>query len=161
MKIRLPLAFAAIFLLVGIWFALRTDAPKPSSIPRTAATPASTPIFAPAPPPPAAEPLVQQPADPEATIEADKVSLMLRDYRTLFQENPVGTNAEIMKSIMAGNPKQAVLGPPEGQKLNAKGELLDKWGTPYFFHQLSAKQMEIHSAGPDKIMWNGDDIVVQ
>jgi len=38
---------------------------------------------------------------------------------------------------------------------------VDPWGTPYFFHQLSGKEMEIHSAGPDKMMWTADDLVTE
>ncbi len=94
-------------------------------------------------------------------IEIDKVNLMIRDYRTLAGENPVGTNAEIMAATMGNNPTHAKLGPPEGVKLNAKGELLDRWGTPYFFHQLSHDHMEIRSAGPDKVMWTEDDPVIR
>lgn len=121
--------------------------------------PATTPIvvgdrtFVPKLPPPQSE--------PQAAVELDKVRLMLRDYRTLYHENPVGTNAEIMKAVMGGNPRQAQLGPPEGQSLNASGELLDRWGTPYFFHQLSSNLMEIRSAGPDKTLWTSDDIVTK
>ncbi|WP_395751937.1 hypothetical protein [Prosthecobacter sp.] len=93
--------------------------------------------------------------------ELEQVGLMLRDYRTLMRENPVGTNAEIMAALMGGNPKHARLGPAGGEGLNEKGELMDRWGTPYFFHQMSATVMEIHSAGPDKKMWTSDDVVVK
>jgi hypothetical protein len=86
---------------------------------------------------------------------------MVRDYRTRFGENPVGNNAEIMQSVMGGNKKGAQLGPPQGQKLNAEGELVDRWGTPYFFHQLSKSDMEIRSAGPDRVMWTPDDQVTK
>ena len=71
----------------------------------------------------------------------------------------IGTNADIMKAIMGGNPKGAQLGPPEGLTLNENGELLDRWGTPFFFHQLSKDLMEIHSAGPDRRLWNEDDLI--
>jgi len=98
-------------------------------------------------------------SEPEVANDFDKISLMLRDYRTLTSENPVGTNAEIMKAIMGGNPKGARLGPPEGQSLDDKGELIDRWGTPYFFHQLGKDQMEIHSAGPDRRMGTEDDLI--
>lgn len=93
-------------------------------------------------------------------MEIDKVSLMLRDYRTIAGENPVGTNAEIMAAVMGKNPRQAKLGPPEGMQMNEKGELLDRWGTPYFFHALSRDHMEIRSAGPDRVMWTEDDPVL-
>ncbi len=104
------------------------------------------------------------PASPETlaavAIDLDKVTLMLRDYRTSMGENPTGTNAEIMKAVMGGNPKGARLGPPENQSLNANGELVDRWGTPIFFHQMSRTSTEIRSAGPDRILWNEDDIIV-
>ena len=97
--------------------------------------------------------------DSPTAADLDQITLMFRDYRTLTGENPVGTNAEIMKAIMGGNPKSAVLGPPQGQQVNGLGELLDHWGTPYFFHQLSKDLMEIRSAGADQRMWTRDDIV--
>ena len=98
-------------------------------------------------------------AEPEVAANFDQITRMLRDYRTLTSENPVGTNAEIMQAIVGGNPKGAQLGPPEGQSLNEHGELIDRWGTPYFFHQLSKDLMEIHSAGPDRQMGNEDDLI--
>jgi len=93
-------------------------------------------------------------------VELQKVHRMIDSYHTLMGQNPVGTNAEIMKALMGSNPHQATLGPPPGQALNGNGELLDPWGTPYFFHQLSGDDMEIHSAGPDRIMWTADDLVI-
>lgn len=95
---------------------------------------------------------------PEAAPDFDRIALMFRDYRAIAGENPVGTNAEIMKALTGDNPKGAKLGPPDGQQLNSNGELIDRWGTPYFFHQLTGDQMEIRSAGPDRILWNEDDL---
>ena len=86
---------------------------------------------------------------------------MIRDYRTIAGENPVGTNAEIMKAMMGDNPRGAKIGPPEGMSLNGEGELLDSWGTPIFFHQLSRDLMEIHSAGPDRRIGTEDDLMVK
>lgn len=96
-----------------------------------------------------------------AHSDGENVRLMLRDFRTVMGENPVGSNAEIMKAVMGGNPKQARLGPPEGQTLNGNGELVDRWGTPYFFHQMSATDMEIRSAGSDRKLFTSDDVVVK
>jgi len=42
--------------------------------------------------------------------------------------------------------------------LNSAGQLIDRWGTPLFFHALGGGRYEIRSAGPDKLMWTGDDI---
>ncbi|NJM38265.1 MAG: hypothetical protein HC845_10635 [Akkermansiaceae bacterium] len=87
------------------------------------------------------------------------IQQMFSRYRTITGENPVGTNAEMMKAIMGGNPKSAMLGPPEGQTVSGDGELLDEWGAPYFFHQLTKDVIEIHSAGPDRKLWTGDDVL--
>ena len=93
--------------------------------------------------------------------DIENIQFLLRDYRTRLGDNPTGTNAEIMKELMGGNRVQVKLGPPEGQKLNDEGELLDRWGAPYFFHQLSRNEMEIRSAGPDRAMWTADDVVMK
>jgi hypothetical protein len=52
-----------------------------------------------------------------------------------------------------------VLGPPDGQHVDGNGELVDRRGSPYFFHQLSKDVMEIRSAGADLKMWTRDDLV--
>jgi hypothetical protein len=92
------------------------------------------------------------------TADLDKLSLSMRDYRTLMSQNPVGTNEEIAAALNGGNPKGARLA-PEDSTVNGEGKLVDRWGTPYFFHQMSATSMEIHSAGPDKKMGTEDDII--
>lgn len=93
--------------------------------------------------------------------EIENVQMGLRDYRTAFGENPVGGNVEITGALTGKNSKQLRLTIPPGSSVNAAGEMCDRWGTAYFFHQLSGKQMEIHSAGPDRIMGTGDDVVVK
>ncbi len=141
--------------------AISEPATTPSSSSSSSSSSIPSPIRSPSKPPSAPTTPAFAPPDEAALIEVDKVSLMIRDYHTLAGENPVGTNAEIMAAVMGGNPRQATLGPPEGMSLNEKGELIDRWGTPYFFHQLSRDQMEIRSAGPDKIMWTDDDPVTK
>lgn len=42
--------------------------------------------------------------------------------------------------------------------LNDKGQLIDRWQTPLFFHALGGGRYEIRSAGPDKTMWTADDL---
>jgi hypothetical protein len=119
------------------------------------------------PPTPAtAIPTVNTAPAPAAATQADFVALendlehvqmMVREYRTAVGENPVGTNAEIMQAVLGANIKQVKIGAPENQSLNGKGELIDRWGTPYFFHQVSKSEMEVRSAGPDRVMWTRDD----
>ena len=107
---------------------------------------------APASPAPA-----QVPRD-EIEAEIEEVQLALRDFRTRLGGNPVGNNAEITKALLGDNLKQVKIPVPPGAQLNGEGELCDRWGTPFFFHQLSATRMEIRSAGPDRKMWTADDM---
>lgn len=86
----------------------------------------------------------------------------IRLYGTMFGGNPVGTNPEITGALNGQNPRQVnFLKPDSGLRINDQGELIDSWGTPFFFHQLSGSEMEIRSAGPDKKMWNLDDLVTK
>jgi hypothetical protein len=48
--------------------------------------------------------------------------------------------------------------PENHASLNAKGQLIDRWGTPLFFHALGNGRYDLRSAGPDKTMWTSDDI---
>src|SRR4029077_838757 len=94
-------------------------------------------------------------------ILLENMRTTMRQYGLMFGGNPVGTNPEITKALNGDNPKQVKFLGPDGNRINEKGELVDAWGTPYFFHQLSAMEMEIRSAGPDRIMWTPDDLVIK
>jgi hypothetical protein len=95
-------------------------------------------------------------------IVVENVSRAIRQYGEMFGGNPVGTNPEITAQLNGGNPKQInFIQPDAGMRINEKGELVDAWNTPFFFHQISGTETEIHSAGPDKIMWTPDDLVTR
>jgi hypothetical protein len=74
--------------------------------------------------------------------------------------NPVGENSEITAALKGRNKLSFAFIPPDNPAINPKGELCDRWGTPYFFHQLSGEKMEIRSAGPDHRLWTADDEVL-
>ena len=97
---------------------------------------------------------------PPATI-LDNMRVTIRSYGLMFGGNPVGTNPEITKQLSGENPKQVNFLKADGNRVNSNGELVDSWDTPYFFHQLSGTQMEIHSAGPDRMMWTSDDLITK
>lgn len=101
---------------------------------------------------------------PEGTIRTDLeiVTQLVEAYRTNFpaQGNPVGENIEITAALTGNNPARAALIARNHRAINARGELCDRWGTPFFFHQLSGSAMEIRSAGPDKRLWTADDAVM-
>ncbi|HZR16319.1 MAG TPA: hypothetical protein VFE51_03250 [Verrucomicrobiae bacterium] len=97
---------------------------------------------------------------PAATV-LENMRTSIRQYASVFGENPVGTNEEITKALQGGNSKQINFLKEDGNRVNSNGELVDVWGTPYFFHQISGHEMEIRSAGPDRIMYTGDDLVIR
>lgn len=92
----------------------------------------------------------------------ENVRGVFRQYYLRFHENPVGDNAEITQALRGGNSKQAnFLQEEDGMRTNARGELVDNWGTPFFFHSVSRSEMEIRSAGPDHKLWTNDDLVMK
>ena len=97
----------------------------------------------------------------EPATVVQNMSRVLHQYGEMFGGNPVGNNQEITSQLTGKNPKHInFISTEAGLNINGNGELVDPWGTPYFFHQLSGSDTEIHSAGPDRVMWTSDDIVV-
>lgn len=83
---------------------------------------------------------------------------LFRHYRYAYGENPVGTdNFEITEQLLGKNPMKIVFIEPKNPAV-VGNELVDQWGTAYFFHSVSAENMEVRSAGPDRRLWTEDDI---
>lgn len=122
-------------------------------VPETAATLAVAPSGPPAP--------LQFTNFAPATV-LENVRHAVRQYGERFGGNPVGTNPEITGQLNGNNPKHInFLNAEAGMRVNENGELVDSWGTPFFFHQIARMAMDIHSAGPDRILWTKDDLVVK
>ncbi|MCC6355175.1 MAG: hypothetical protein IT577_14885 [Verrucomicrobiae bacterium] len=100
---------------------------------------------------------------PETSPQEDAVMLgeLIRAFRRNSKGNPVGDNDEITAQLLGRHPRAPAVGliDPNNPAIDDQGRLIDRWGTPYFFHALSANQMEIRSAGPDRTMWTPDDVV--
>ena len=111
---------------------------------------------------PDGRPFAPEVTNMEPQIVLEIVSRAIRNYGQHFGGNPVGSNAEITRALGGDNPGQVnFINAEAGLRVNEKGELIDAWGTPFFFHQLSGTEMEIHSAGADKILWTADDLVTR
>lgn len=96
------------------------------------------------------------------TIESDLEALHdIFRYTTLEPRGqiPTGTNKEITRALTTPNELGIASLPQDHPSISAKGELMDRWKTPYFFHALSSQKMEIRSAGPDRLMFTEDDFV--
>jgi hypothetical protein len=113
-------------------------------------------------PAPAQKPFTPEIAGMEPLAVLENTRTAIHNYGQRFGGNPVGSNAEITRALGGENPGQVnYLNAEDGLRVNDRGELMDAWGTPFFFHQLSGTEMEIHSAGPDKILWTLDDLVTR
>lgn len=159
---------AACFLL---WRA-RTPAPHPVTAPpppRAQTNTIPVPAAAPVAPVPRSTPTHYPPLD-QLNQPAQTVSNDLRILRDLFfhyqiavkdpSGNPGGTHEEIVHALQGRNRARLAFVPTRHPALNAQGQLVDRWGTPYFFHALSSTRMEIRSAGPDQKMFTPDDALL-
>ena len=111
------------------------------------------------------DPGIQQLADDLASKEQSPardleiVNEFITLYSRAFQGNPIGLNEDITAVLTGHNPRKGVLFPPANPMV-VNGQLVDRWGTPYWFHPYTSTQMEIRSAGPDKNLFTPDDIVL-
>lgn len=87
---------------------------------------------------------------------------ILEELFTLFRRvsggNPAGDNADIAIELI-GKSAEGTFFPRNSHALR-DGQILDRWGTPFWFHPVSASQMEIRSAGPDRRLFTPDDLVL-
>lgn len=102
----------------------------------------------------------------EGTVETDIAIVQTLIFLYSHFNNgavPQGAyNEEITAKLRGENSKRFSVLPPDNAAnvLNARGELLDRWGTPYFLHPVSSELIEIRSAGPDRKLWTKDDVQV-
>ena len=87
------------------------------------------------------------------------VAELFANYVEVFRKHPVGANPEITAALAGDNVRGLAPLPPDHPAVNRAGELVDRWGTPYFFHHVSREIMEIRSAGPDHRHFTADDLV--
>jgi hypothetical protein len=163
-------AVAALLLAVAIaWLVWPRRQTAPDSSLPPAAAPAVRPSGAPTATATAADPAalerdfpIAAPLNrPDSTLarDLDVMSRLFDAWRSNFPRtgNPVGENAEITAALLGDNPLGLALLPRNHPAINARGEICDRWGTPFRLHQLSGERMEIHSAGPDRRFGTDDD----
>jgi len=157
---------AALFLLVPrLPRALAPVAPSPAPTPSPSVVAAVVTEASPSLGAPAEEPsqLANGLNSPTGDVHADLriVNGIFSAYRNALRNgNPIGENSEITAALTGRNKLGFAFIPKDCPAINPKGELCDRWGRPYFFHQISGEQMEIRSAGPDMKMWTDDDEVL-
>jgi hypothetical protein len=159
---------AAVLLGLLLWF-FWPASPAPEAlvarpVPQVPATPtagAAPRASLPEPPPAGESRLAEELNAPAGTIRRDLQILneVFETWQSNFPRsgNPVGENVEITRALTGANELRLALIPTGHRAINARGQLCDRWGTPFRFHQLSGQQMEIRSAGPDRVFNTSDD----
>ena len=167
----LTVCVAGIILLAsGLYFKYLTPDPSPP-LQQTSGDPIPSPTPPPAPDPPrenANQPVTDHPVlaatanlladDGDANADIEILTVVLADYRKALGENPVGENEEITASLLGSNAKHLRFIPQGHRAIDSQGRLCDRWGTPLFFHTVSARQLVIRSAGPDREHGTPDDL---
>jgi hypothetical protein len=99
-------------------------------------------------------------ADLPPEKELEDLHILLLDFRRVAGAFPVAEdNRGVMAQLTRPDGTRPALFPADHPRLNERGELIDAWGTPYFFHHLSRLDLEIRSAGPDQTLFTPDDLV--
>lgn len=102
-------------------------------------------------------------ADPAATPE-DDLTLMSRalgNFSLLVKGDdplPLGANEDIADALRGRNQARLRFLPDDSPVFDKQGRIIDRWGTPLYFHAESRDHLDIRSAGPDKQMWTADDL---
>jgi hypothetical protein len=85
---------------------------------------------------------------------------LLTQYRLRFKGYPVGEdNASFVNALSGNNPGRLAFISRNHPAIDAQGQLLDRWGKPFFFHLLGRDELEIRSAGPDRELYTPDDLL--
>lgn len=129
----------------------------------------------PAPPPPAPALLEPRAATPDKPLQSwerllardgspseDRAALaeMVTNFlqsSPIDQRPPLGTNEEITRALT----DKETLGDaalPANHPAIIGGKLVDRWGSPWFFHQESSGVIAVRSAGPDRRLFSDDDV---
>ncbi|MGJ8651237.1 MAG: hypothetical protein ACSHX4_12835 [Opitutaceae bacterium] len=100
--------------------------------------------------------------DPDIEELEAKIAIhsLLSSMRTTVYRGdyPAGLNVEITNALLGDNPRKVGYLPMDSPRINDYGELVDEYGSPYWFHSIHSADLTITSAGPDKLLHTADDI---
>lgn len=101
--------------------------------------------------------------NPATSPENDltQVSHLMENFLLLVKSaatRPLSANEDWAAAFRGHNPAHERFLPDRHAASNSQGQLVDRWGTPLFFHALGGGRFELRSAGPDRQLWTSDDI---
>ncbi len=106
--------------------------------------------------------VAEMPTEIPAIKEVKSVHALVVNFLTAVKEPyrpPLGDNEDVVQALTGGNRYGDVFIATNDPAVNERGQLVDRWGTPYHFHARSVDAIDVRSAGPDKILFSEDDVV--
>jgi hypothetical protein len=76
------------------------------------------------------------------------------------QHFPIGGNEDFSAALRGENPNREIFIRPGHPVFSREGLLIDRWGSPLIVHPEAWRELEIRSAGPDRIPYTGDDLIL-
>ena len=115
--------------------------------------------------PTAAESLLVGYADLTATPIEDlrKIHRVAIGYFSVIKEAsrfPIGGNEDFSAALCGENANHEVFVRPSNPLFSSDGLIVDRWGSAVIVHPISWQQLELRSAGPDRVPYNMDDLVL-
>jgi hypothetical protein len=92
-----------------------------------------------------------------------KIHRVVTGYFSVIKDSsrfPIGGNADLAAALRGENPNREVFVKPTSAVFTSDGLLTDRWGSPLMVHPEGWKQLGIRSAGPDRVAYNDDDLVI-
>lgn len=150
--------------LLGLlaWLLLNTGSkPVPPPSPARQESPLPQPAA-----PTAAASLLAGYGDPttEPNDDLRKLHRVVTGYFSVVKDSskhPIGGNADLAAALRGENPNREIFLPAAHPIFSADGLLLDRWGSPLVVHPEAWRELELRSAGPDRIPYTDDDLVLQ
>lgn len=91
--------------------------------------------------------------------ESVRLRTAISNYSSTFGNFTAKKNPEIVAALTGGNPRKIVFLELDKTRLDASGEYLDYWHTPYQI-EITASNLAVRSAGPNRVFGDRDDIRV-
>ena len=119
----------------------------------------------PPPLPTASESLLAGYADPATPPIEDlrKIHRVAIGYFSVVKDSgrfPIGGNQDFSAALRGENPNREVFIPGGHPVFSKDGLLVDRWGSPLIVHPEARRQLELRSAGPDRLPFNDDDLIL-
>jgi hypothetical protein len=86
----------------------------------------------------------------EFQSDSDNLIQGLQQYKEFVGTYPPGNSVEVAKALSGQTDKKVLILATSKNKKNAKGEIVDPWGTPIQFY-FAQNGVLIRSAGPNRV----------